>query len=297
MHSLNKVTLELTLASAGVKMAKAMRQAFSACGIPAAKLAEALEQEEIRLSYYPASRAEARALRHELSKLVPRQVRVSQRTLLPADWQTKWKRDFRPFHIIPRIRIVPLWLKGKVPPLRHAKDIFIDSTMSFGTGMHPTTQAMAAFIAKYRGRFARFLDIGTGTGILALIAAENGAQTLEGVDISPDAIVTARHNFKVNGLRWKRLTAADFRNVKTGTVYDFVAANLLSQDLIKMRDAIISCVAPGKYLAVSGIWKDDVRRLTRHFDVPSLRRLAITRKSGWAAVLYQKDRDLKIWKE
>jgi ribosomal protein L11 methyltransferase len=258
-------------------------------GIKPDEVAHTTSRGRTKLSSYLTTKAQARKLERTIAPRIPAGAQVVLRSLQDAEWQEAWKKYFRPFKITPRIRIIPAWLIAKtgMPP---PDGIFIDSVMAFGTGMHPTTQAMARFIEKERGKFADFFDVGTGTGILSLIAAKHGARRIVSIDFDPDAVATAQRNFEVNGLNGVSLHTADFRKFTVRRTFDFIAANLLANELLATRDKIIALVRPGKYLGVSGIWRDVFKRFRACFPTKELRCLAIVHKKGWYSLLYRRRR-------
>jgi ribosomal protein L11 methyltransferase len=189
--------------------------------------------------------------------------------------------------ITPHIRIVPLWMKSKASVFS-GTNIYIDAGLAFGTGLHPSTRLIAGFIDKERGRFSDFLDVGTGTGILSLIAKSCGAGTVWGFDLEQDAVDTAARNAAANRVSFDRLEAQDFTVQAVSAQFDFVAANILAPVLVRMQPVLIRHVRPEKYLAVSGIWKDEYKKFRKEFDSPALHCLSVRQEKGWYAVLYRK---------
>ena len=109
-----------------------------------------------------------------------------------------------------QIKIVPAWLKGN-DTRKAAQRIYIDSHMAFGTGLHPTTKYTAQLIEAYRGKYGRFLDVGTGTGLLSIIAEKNKAQEILAIDVDGEAVKTARENILLNGCRKVKLKKMDLQ--------------------------------------------------------------------------------------
>jgi ribosomal protein L11 methyltransferase len=148
--------------------------------------------------------------------------------------------------------------------------------------------SIAEFIEKKQGLFEDFFDIGTGTGILSMVAGLYGAKKIWAVDISKESVETAQRNFASNNCRVDYLAMTDLKQMRKKHQFDFVAANLLSEDLISMRNKIIGYVKKGKYLAVSGISVDNYGLFRKRFDKGGLRCLRVRKSDGWAAVLYKK---------
>lgn len=236
--------------------------------------------------YYPAQCDAARLVKRiETFQLKNIQVRVNH--LKPAEWRDKWKDDIRPFHLTPRIDVVPSWAIDSYRR-RKREPIILDTTLAFGTGLHETTRFMAHFIERYAGKFESFLDIGTGTGILSIVAQKNGAKKIWALDIDEGSIRTAQQNCVRNAVRldWRR--AMDFRHFREKKQFDFVAANVITDELIVMREKIAAAVKPEKYLAISGISLENLTRLKNSFKDQPLRCLRILTGKKWAAIFYKK---------
>jgi ribosomal protein L11 methyltransferase len=214
-------------------------------------------------------------------------VRVHQRRLAPKDWLTRWKSQWRPAPLTKKMDVVPVWYQDKYKPCRGRDYILMDTLLSFGTGLHETTRFMAQFIEDKRGQFKSFLDIGTGTGILSLTALKYGAQDVVGIDIGQLSVQAARDNMKVNGLYFK-VKRADIKKYHSKKTFDFVAANLITEDLIEHARKIMSFVKEDGLLAVSGISLDNLSKLRKNFSSLPLRSLKISRGKQWSGLLYQK---------
>jgi len=214
-------------------------------------------------------------------------VKITQRRLAPKDWLTLWKRQWKPAALTKKLDVVPVWCKDKYKP-RHGRDyILMDTLLSFGTGLHETTQIMAQFIEANEGRFKSFLDIGTGTGILAMVALKNGAEHVVGIDIGALSVQAAYDNMKANDLNFK-VQRADIQKYSSAKKYDFVAANLVTDDLITHGRKILSLVTEGGLLAVSGISLANLSRLRKAFASLPLKCLKVSKGKEWSGLLYQK---------
>jgi ribosomal protein L11 methyltransferase len=180
---------------------------------------------------------------------------VTVECLANEDWAESWKRWFHAERVSPHIVIKPAWESWPEVPGEHV--IAIDPGMSFGTGQHATTRACIVFLDRLAstGRGGALLDLGCGSGILAIAAAKLGYAPLLAIDIDPVATRDTRKNLVRNGIR----PAPDA--VRTGTVADVpegarfavVVANILAPVLIEHAAAIAACVAPGGHLVLSGI--------------------------------------------
>lgn len=212
---------------------------------------------------------------------------IEARSLRRKDWQDRWKIDFKPSLMGKMFVAVPAWLKDKYVPKRRTP-VYIDTSLAFGTGLHETTRFMVEVIERCRGRFDRFLDVGTGTGILSIVAHHCGAGHIRAIDFNPDCVRVALENFRRNGCSIPVAKAADIHRYREGGRYDFVAANLVTHNLITAGRRLVSLVAKGKYLAVSGVSMENYSHFRKAFEGHPLRCLKIIRGRDWSAFLYQK---------
>jgi len=214
-------------------------------------------------------------------------VKIHQRRLVPKDWLTLWKNQWKPAALTKKLDVVPVWYRDQYKPRAGCDHILMDTLLSFGTGLHETTQLMAQFIEDKKGSFKSFLDIGTGTGILALVAIKYGALDVWGIDIGQLSVQAAKDNMKANKLYFK-VKRADIKKFRAIDTFDFVAANLITEDLIEHAHKIISFVKKGGLLAVSGISLDNLNRLRKAFSPLPLKCLKISKGKEWSGLLYQK---------
>jgi ribosomal protein L11 methyltransferase len=171
-------------------------------------------------------------------------------TMLPAqDWNEVWKKGITPINAGNAITIVPPW--------EHAEEgriaIMIDSGMAFGTGHHETTRTCLAQIEKISAGHAgkSLLDIGTGTGILAIGASKMGFSHIVAVDTDPIAVNAARENITLN--RTKNIEVKEGSiSVVEGT-FDVIIANLISSTLIEIASEVVSHLSVDGIVILSGI--------------------------------------------
>ncbi|MBN1869578.1 MAG: 50S ribosomal protein L11 methyltransferase [Candidatus Omnitrophica bacterium] len=256
-------------------------------GIPENEIIECERWPYTSLSVFYKSQAKAMILRKQLRAFRLNGVSVAIKGLRKKDWKTKWKQKFKPFALTRSFKVVPAAYRhrhrsrGKAP-------IFIDTELTFGTGLHATTRFMAQFIEECKGRFQSFLDIGTGTGILSIIAEKCGAEDIKAIDVSQDAVKVARQNSFENKCGCIDVRKADVQKYSLKKQYDFVAANIITKELIRMADKIIGFVRPGKYLAVSGISINNYAFFRKVYNRYPLKCVRIHKGQGWVGVLYKK---------
>jgi len=181
-------------------------------------------------------------------------------SLIPGkDWNESWKKSFSPIDVGDNLTIVPSWIKPETERI----PVIIDPGMVFGTGHHETTRQCLALIEKYSRDSGRdeFLDVGTGTGILAIGAARLGFGHVTGVDTDQLAVDAAMYNISLNGLKNVDITKGGITDVFG--MYNVIAANLLSETLIPIAGDIVSRLKPQGTAILSGMLtgqEDDVIR-------------------------------------
>lgn len=288
-HSIKLYMIELRYVFRSDQPAKAaiLSHLLERYGISYDRIVEEARGTKTRLSIYLCSPKEAKRVNRGISSLKLRGITSTVVLLKDADWKTKWKKDFRPFKITKDIWIVPLWFR-KPRAAKPEECVYIDTTLAFGSGLHPTTQMTAQLIAREKGSFSSLLDLGTGSGILSLIAAKYGAKHIRAIDAHKESIATAKKNFAVNGIKPDYLKRIDLKSFKTGARFDLVTANLSTLTLLEFKRKIISLIKPGKYLAISGVALDDLRHFQKHFNTGRLKCIRILKNRGWSAILYKK---------
>lgn len=287
----NGSVIELTLSgrSKNVAAGPLLEGVLVACGVPLSNLVEQNQGGRTQVSLYFDSFNQANRVIALLKSVQLKSVTARLRLVRPKDWQNRWKEDFHPFKITDKLDIVPLWC---VDEYRRSSrmPIYIDTVMAFGTGYHETTRFMAQLIASVKGKFENFLDVGTGTGILSLIADKCGAKSIAAIDNDKESIKVARKNFAANRCRRIDLKAADIEEFSAREKFDFVAANLMTQDLIRFKHKLCALVKSGQFLAVSGISKENFPWLKKEFKGLPLQCLKIKQGQKWVAILYKKKR-------
>jgi ribosomal protein L11 methyltransferase len=204
-----------------------------------------------------------------------------------SDWSQLWKKGWKPFALTRRFQVIPLWQESRAcPPGKQA--IYLDTTNAFGTGLHETTRFSAQMIDRLRGRFSSFLDVGTGSGILAIVAGKLGIRDVIAIDIDPAAVKVASKNLKANHLPAENVLAADIGRFRPRRMFDLVVANLVTWDLVAFRNKILPLVKPGGYLIVSGISLKNMPFFREHFRTTTLKQLKLKKGREWAAFLFQK---------
>ena len=210
--------------------------------------------------------------------------RVSLRALRREDWAESWKRHFRPLVIGRRLLVKPSWSRRE--PERGQAVVVLDPGLSFGTGQHPTTHFCLAQLAaaKKPDIEQSFLDIGTGSGILAIAAAKLGYRPVRGFDFDAESVRVARENAARNGvaelftpLRRDLLKMPSPKEPR----YDVVCANLLANLLLAARDRILAHLRPGGRLVVAGILAREFAEVQGGYEQAGLRLVADREHKEW----------------
>lgn len=165
--------------------------------------------------------------------------------------------------------------------------LVIPAGMAFGTGDHATTATCLRFLAdvsaELAGRNWEMLDLGTGSGILALAARALGARRVEAADYDPHAVRTARGNARLNGLRGVSVKKMDVRAWQPARTWEVVAANLFSGLLVEVAAKIAGAVAPGGRLIFSGVLRVQEGKVVAAFARAGLRIERVVRKGKWVS--------------
>lgn len=266
-----------------------VRELLKGQNIPLTHIVELTKQGRLCLCIYLSAREQVDQVITCLDTLLGVRLSIHLNSLVPADWQDVWKKTFNPFNLSSTFKVIPVWLK-ETTVVGKKTSIYMDTTLAFGTGLHETTRFMVGFIEKCQGHFKTFLDIGSGTGILSMVAWHCGAQQVKGFDISPEAVEVAQNNCRENFNEFVAITfkKGNIHRWRAQQTYDFVAANLITYDLLKAAAKIVRCVAPGKYLALSGVSLENIVVIQEAFKIFPLRCLRIKRGQRWAAFLFKR---------
>ena len=217
-----------------------------------------------------AAEASARALGGDGPVEVPEQ-----------DWSVAWRKHHRTMRVGPRSWVHPPWEK----PPGSGVAVAIDPGMAFGTGSHPTTALCLERCDELLGQLGGgdVLDVGTGSGVIALLAKKLGAGRVVGTENDPVALEAARKAADLNGVSGVEWTLSDDPSQVPGQ-FRVVIANILLNTLEELAGPIASKVAPGGRLVLSGLLTDQVEAAERAYLAQGLRPVARKTNDGWARV-------------
>jgi ribosomal protein L11 methyltransferase len=196
------------------------------------------------------------------------------------DWARRSQESLGPVHV-GRVTITPPWSRQASPA---GVEVVIQPSMGFGTGHHATTRLCTQLLQRLDCTNRHVLDVGTGSGVLAIVALRLGAASVLAIDDDPDALESARENLDLNGITSGiELRRTDFRDL-AGRPFDVVTANLTGGLLVKGAEVIVSAVAPGGHLVLSGITAEEEDEV-RHSYESRLALQEVIGEDGWVALL------------
>ena len=211
------------------------------------------------------------------------------------DWINNWKQYFKQFYV-DDILIIPSWEEVK----EEDKDrmiIHIDPGTAFGTGMHETTQLCIRQLKKYVTSETELLDVGTGSGILSIVALKLGAKHAVGTDLDPCAVPAVEENKEANEIPVEAFdmmigNIIDDKEVQDKVCYekyDIVVANILADVLVPLTPVILNQMIKGGIYITSGIIDDKEETVVNAVKAAGLEVLEVTHQGEWVSVTARKN--------
>jgi len=218
-------------------------------------------------------------------------------TVVETDWSEAWKANFQPLRIGRRLMIVPAWLNPPLAP--DDSPIRLDPGMAFGTGSHPTTQLCLMALERHLTPGAALLDLGTGSGVLAIAAAKLQASrpgAILALDIDDEAVRVARENVAANGV-------ADLVRVEHGSLAEvvggdfgpgwrsarLVVANILTRVIIQLLEqGLAQSVGQGGLMVLSGILRAQAYEVVAALKTCGMEIVAQEQIEDWVAIISRK---------
>ena len=203
------------------------------------------------------------------------------------DWVNNWKNFFHQFYI-DELLVTPSWEEVK-PEDQGRKILHIDPGTAFGTGMHETTQLCIRQLKKYITPQTELLDVGTGSGILAIVALMYGAGHAVGTDLDPCATEAVRENMEMNGIDPAKfemmigniITEKEIQDRVGYGKYDIVVANILAEVLVPLMPVVAKCLKPGGTVITSGIINGKEGLVADAMKAAGLTVVEITQQGEW----------------
>ena len=204
------------------------------------------------------------------------------------DWLEEWKKGFEPFQLVGPYWVVPTWHKSPTDP-EHS--ILIDPGMAFGTGTHATTQMAAYFVYKITETLTakenkNLLDVGTGTGILAMLGSRQGIGSSKGIEIDPEARRVAKENIDSNQIKNVVIGHELIEEIKEK--YDIVVANIIDGILVRIRNELLNALKPQGHIFLTGILLEREAFFMQNFiDKSNLKVIRRIEKDEWVGYWLQ----------
>ena len=213
--------------------------------------------------------------------------RIRYERVKRENWAESWKKHFKPLEIGGALLIKPSWSHRKAK--RGVTTVILDPGLSFGTGHHATTLFCLEEIVRFRSRQrSSFLDVGSGSGILAISAAKLGYQPVHALEYDSDAIDIARANARRNKASIQ-LQKADVTKLsrKPARRYSLVCANLITDVLLNAASRIVNRVESGGAIIVAGILRKEFPEIRRCFERQGLTLVRSKSENEWRSGTFQ----------
>ncbi len=214
----------------------------------------------------------------------PASLTVAEGIVPKVNWNEEWEKNYDPIEVD---RLVYVRASFHVPQPGFQYEIVINPKMSFGTGHHATTFQLLSMQGKIDHQGKRVLDVGSGTGILAIMAHLLGAKQVEAFDIDSWCVDNGNENFDLNGVT-TRMGLGTIREVKPQGPYELILANINKNVLLDELAIYSSLLSSQGLLLLSGFYSEDIEDLVQAAWVQGLFLTMQTTKDNWAALCLQK---------
>lgn len=222
--------------------------------------------------------------------------RIRWKPVPAEDWRESWKRHFPALSIGKALLVRPSWSRRR--PRKGEVEVVLDPGLSFGTGQHPTTAYCLAELVRFRPRRQRdartLLDVGTGSGILAIAGAKLGYSSVQGLEPDLEALEVARRNGIENHvaaqISWKEQGVEDLP-LRATPRFDVVMANLTSDLLVKHGKRLLRTLAPAGHLVLAGILREEFSVVRSAFEKLGARMLRQGRRGEWHSATFASAQD------
>jgi ribosomal protein L11 methyltransferase len=199
------------------------------------------------------------------------------------DWAEAWKAHYAVLHIGARTVIVPVW--QAYDPTPDEIVIILDPGMAFGTGTHPTTRLCLAALEGAPVQGARVLDLGTGSGVLSIAAAKEGAASVLAVDVDPIAVEAAQENVAANDIG-ELVQVIEGSLERAQGEYDLVLVNILSKVIVALlEEGLAEAMSPGGWVIASGIIDDEEADVRAAFEARGIAIVERLAERDWVALV------------
>lgn len=211
---------------------------------------------------------------------------VHREEIPDQDWYEFWKVHFKPHRVGRRFVIVPSW--ESFAPGDEDIVLHLDPGQAFGTGEHPTTRLCLRLMESVPLSECDVLDLGCGSGILAIAAAKCGARAVTATDIEPAAVEIARQNAAKNDVTIELAAANGFGEWAEGRTWDVILSNIISATLIRLASDVAAVLRPEGRWIVSGVLKQNFEDVRRAAESVGLAPIAVFDEDDWIGAHFQK---------
>ena len=203
-------------------------------------------------------------------------------SLCEEDWADSWKQYYKPIEIGNRLVVVPMWEKYDAKP--NQVIVKMDPGMAFGTGTHETTRLCATLLEKYITDESTMLDVGCGSGILAICASKLGAKECYAYDIDPVAVKVAKENVKDNDCNNIECGVSDLLKGVKDAKYDVITANIVADIIIRLLPDIGKFMHKDTVLVISGIIDERCADVYKSINENAFVITEEIHENGWCAI-------------
>lgn len=241
-----------------------------------------LERPDGTLVGFAESDGAAEAVLAELRARVPRAVEASRRALPPVDWSTRWREGLAPRRI-GALTITPSWIPVPDPP---GPVVVLDPENAFGSGEHGSTRSALALLERQVRPGDRVLDLGSGSGILAIAAVALGASRATGIELDPEAVAVAERNAARNGVAGRAAFLEGDAAVLAPLLgpADLVLSNILRTVNLELLPAVLRALAPGGTAIFAGMEEREAPLFRPALEGAGLEPAGEAADAGWWAV-------------
>lgn len=246
------------------------------------------------MAVYRYSRESLDDIQGRLQSAFGKSIDVSLHSMETSEWMEGWKDSFKPFKT-ERFYVRPPWEKPMVETddyEKHLIEVVIEPGMAFGTGQHATTrlclELLGTVMKSGDASQKTLLDVGTGTGILAIAGKKAGYSQVYGTDIEEDALLAAQENGKLNNVGLELFSTTFPGTSVNSSVFDLVFANILAVVILRLMPQLVSQVKKNGFLILSGILESEALEVEDSAKRHGLESLGILNSDGWSALLLKK---------
>jgi len=206
------------------------------------------------------------------------------REIKEEEWAEAWKAYYEPQHIGCRLVVSPLW--QRYLPSDGEVVITLDPGMAFGTGLHPTTRMCLEALEEHLSCGTKVLDLGTGSGILAIAAAKLGASAVLALDTDPLAVKIAKENVQANGVSKTVEVKEGSLEMARGSLFDMIVVNILARTIAELIEkGLLDYLNPAGLLIAAGIMASEEEEVKNAFIERGLKGLNRLQRGDWVTLI------------